>query len=319
MKVLLVSLGAIGRRHLANLRQLEPDADVAILRRAVDPALDEKQLTTLDAALAFAPDAALICSPASQHVAVATALAARGVPLFIEKPLSHNLDGVAELIALAREKRAPLLVGYNLRFSPDLRELRAALHAGRIGRLLHLRAEVGQYLPDWRPATDYRHSVTAQRDLGGGVLLEISHEIDYAFWLAGEVESVTAQIATLGDLECDVEDCADLQLRFRSGALGTIHLDLLDRVPHRTCRLIGTEGTLSLDLLSDPAAIGATYLAILRHFLHCARTRTEPEITGDDGLRVLEVIAAARRFEKKNAVILSEAQPRAQRLQPPSS
>lgn len=298
MRILLVSLGSIGRRHLANLRQLEPDADVCILRRAVDPALDEKQVTTLDAALAFAPDAALICSPATQHLKVANALAARGVALFIEKPLSHDLTGVTDLLTLAREKSAPLMVGYCLRYFAPLRALRDQVLAGKIGHLLHIHAEVGQHLADWRPGSDYRASVTAQRSLGGGALLELSHEIDYALWFGGEVESVTAQIGTVGDLGVDVEDTADLQLRFRNGILGTIHLDLLQRPPCRICRLIGTEGTLTLDLLATPTDRNAMYLEELRHYLYCVRARRQPEITGEDGLRALEVIAAARASQK---------------------
>jgi predicted dehydrogenase len=295
MRILLVSLGSIGRRHLANLRQLEPDAEICILRRAIDPALGAKQIITLEAALAFAPDAALICSPAPQHVAVATALAARGIALFIEKPLSHDLTGVTELLTLAREKSAPLMVGYCLRYFAPLREMRDQVLAGKIGRLLHIHAEVGQHLADWRPGSDYRASVTAQKKLGGGALLELSHEIDYALWFGGEVESVTAQLGTVGILGVDVEDTTDLQLRFRNGVLGTIHLDLLQRPPRRICRIIGTEGTLTLDLLATPTDRNAMYLEELRHFLDCTRTRQQPEITGEDGLRVLKVIAAARR------------------------
>ncbi|MGB8170249.1 MAG: Gfo/Idh/MocA family oxidoreductase [Chthoniobacteraceae bacterium] len=299
MRILIVSLGSIGRRHVTNLRQLEPTAEVCLLRRAVDPTLDETQVTTLEAALAFAPDAALICSPAPQHIEVATALAARGVALFIEKPLSHDLAGVTELLTLAREKGTPLMVGYCLRYFAPLRALRDEVLAGKIGRLLHIHTEVGQHLADWRPGSNYRNSVTAQRALGGGALLELSHEIDTALWFGGEVESVTAQLGTLGDLGLDVEDTADLQLRFRNGILGTIHLDLRQRPARRVCRLIGTGGTLTLDLLAATADRNAMYLEELRHFLDCARTRRQPEISGEDGLRVLEVIAAARRSKNQ--------------------
>jgi predicted dehydrogenase len=294
MRILLVSLGSIGRRHLANLRQLEPGAEVCILRRAIDPALDETQVTTLEAALDFSPDAALVCSPAPQHIAVATALAARGVALFVEKPLSHDTAGVAELLALAREKAAPLMVGYCLRFFAPLRTLRDEVLDGRIGRLVHIHAEVGQHLADWRPGSEYRASVTAQRALGGGALLELSHEIDTALWFGGEVESVTAQIGIVGDLGLEVEDIADIQLRFRNGVRATIHLDLLQRPPRRILRLIGTEGALTLDLLAAAADRNEMYLDELRHFLDCTRTRRQPEVTGEDGFRVLEVIAAAR-------------------------
>src|ERR1043166_6303152 len=99
MRVLIVSFGSIARRHLANLRTLEPDAQGTLLRRAVDPTLPEVQVTSLDEALARKPEVAFICSPASDHIRVARQLAAEGVALFIEKPLAHSLDGVGDLIA----------------------------------------------------------------------------------------------------------------------------------------------------------------------------------------------------------------------------
>lgn len=310
MRVLIVSFGSIARRHLANLRQFEPEVKVTLLRRAIDPTLAEDQVTTLDEALTRNPDAALVCSPASEHIAVARVLAERGIALFVEKPLAHSLDGVADLLALATERRVPLMVGYCLRYLASLRAAREALQTGRIGRLLHIHAEVGMHLADWRPAADYRTVVTAQRALGGGALLELSHELDYVRWLAGEVEGVAADLARVSDLEIDVEDCADLTLRFASGARGTVHLDLLARPAFRRCRMIGTTGTIEVDLIADRARLftegkwqdinapgadrNAMYLAELRHFLDCVRDRLEPDITGHDGLKVLEIIESAR-------------------------
>jgi predicted dehydrogenase len=310
MRVLIVSFGSIARRHLANLRTLEPAAQVTILRRAVDPDLPEVQVTTLEAALARRPDAALICSPASDHIRVARQLAEAGVALFIEKPLSHSLDGVSDLVTFAREQKLPLMVGYCLRYFEPLRLAREALLAGRIGQLRHLSAEVGQYLPDWRPETDYRTGVTAQKALGGGALLELSHELDYVRWLAGEVDTLDAELTQLSSLEIDVEDSADLTLRFASGARGTIHLDLLARPAYRRCRMIGSEGTLEVDFIAGTARVfeheswhelaplhidrNAMYLAELSHFLHCVQSGAEPEISGRDGARVIELIAQAR-------------------------
>ena len=140
--------------------------------------------------------------------------------------------------------------------------MRKALHQGHIGRVQSVRAEVGQYLPDWRPGIDCRQTASAQQALGGGALLELSHEIDYVRWLIGEIREVTARIARLSDLEIDVEDCAEIILTFENGTIGGPHLDMIQRAPTRTCRLIGSDGTLVWDgLTSHVARYSAAYLA----------------------------------------------------------
>jgi predicted dehydrogenase len=131
-------------------------------------------------------DAALITEAISVHLAHARAAAASGAHLFIEKPLANTPDGLPELLADCRANGLALLVAYNFRFYQPLQLMRDAVQSGCIGRVVSARAEVGQYLPDWRPGADYRQSVTARAELGGGVLLELSHEIDYLRWLVGE-------------------------------------------------------------------------------------------------------------------------------------
>lgn len=252
MKALLISLGAIGRRHLTNLRGLERAADITVLRRPESaregiPEAADRVVYSLEDALRMRPDVALIASPAPQHIEMALKLASEGIHLFIEKPLSSDLSGVDALISESRRQGLTLTVGYNLRFCRSLQMLRTALIEGRIGRLLAVRSEVGQYLPDWRPGADYRKSASANAILGGGVVLELSHEIDYVRWLAGDFRSVSARLACIGGLELDVEDSAELIFDLHAGGLAHIHLDMIQRVPTRTCRLIGSEGILEWD------------------------------------------------------------------------
>jgi predicted dehydrogenase len=148
--------------------------------------------------------------PASIHLSHAHEAAAAGAHLFIEKPLANTADGIPSLLAECRAKGLTVLVAYNFRFYPPLQILRDAVLSGRIGRVVSVRAEVGQYLPDWRPGADYRQGVTARAELGGGALLELSHEIDYIRWIIGEVTAVGARVARLGNLEIDVEDVAEI-------------------------------------------------------------------------------------------------------------
>jgi predicted dehydrogenase len=264
-------------------------------------------------ALALEPDLALITNPASLHVKTAMELAERSIHLFIEKPLSVTLQGVDDLLDLCARRSVVVAVGYNLRFHRPIQVLREAIDGGGIGRPLLIRAEVGQYLPDWRQGTDYRKGVTAQRKLGGGVLLELSHELDYVRWLMGDVQSVSAHMERLSDLEVDVEDAADVFLSFASGAAGSVHLDMIDRAATRSCRVVGTEGTLawsdedrgvrlftstrrrweSLCSCSE-AEPNAMYVAELKHFLNCVRGTETPLVGGQDGRRVLEIVLAAR-------------------------
>jgi predicted dehydrogenase len=317
-RALLVGLGSIGRRHLDNLRRLEPRMRIAVWRQhSHDPAIpegaDEVLFTPADA-VAFAPEIGLLTGPASTHIAAARLLAEAGAALFIEKPLAASLDGVDDLLALCRSRKLPVMVGYNFHFHPAMLDLRDAIADGQIGRLLSIRAEVGQYLPDWRPAADYRRSVSARAELGGGALLELSHELDYVRWIAGEVASVTAHAAKLSDLEMDAEDTAEILLHFTSGAIGSIHVDMIQRTPSRWCRVIGTEGTLTWDGLTGEVRLyhaadaawsqlfapnqldrNHMYLAELQVFLEAARYRSEPPVTGEDGRRVLAITLACKR------------------------
>ena len=315
VKILLIGYGSIARRHIANLRDVDPGCRVAVLRRAasgIAEGADETFFST-EQAIAWKPDAVIVANPAPFHVAGARPFAEQGIPLLVEKPISDSLGGVAEFITTCAAHRAPLLVGYTLRFNAALRALKTSLDRGDIGRALSLVAQVGQYLPDWRPGSDFGKTVTARRELGGGVLLELSHELDCARWLMGEVAAVSAVTAQLGGLGLDVEDVAEITMEFASGALGHVHLDMVQRCPTRTCRVMGTDGTLEWDALAgavrrfDPASKrwsdvalpvqdrNAMYVDEMKHFLDCVRGKASPLVTGEDGLAALQIALAARR------------------------
>lgn len=319
-KYLIVSLGSIGRRHLSNLRALCPGAQIGVLRthvtdRAISvPAGADFQFFSIDEALAFSPLAAIVAGPASIHLELALLLAAAGIALMIEKPIAHTTEGLALLLKTCARMDVPLLIGYNLRFLPSLVECKRLLDDGAIGRVRGVRAEVGQYLPDWRPGTRYQEGVSAQQALGGGALLELSHEIDYVYWMFGMPTRVSARGGRYGELEIDVEDMVELCLEYQEPErLVSIHLDFLQRVPTRTCKFIGDKGTLvwngitdRIDLFSLPAGEwqqidghsqhdrNDMYLDELRHFLNCVRKQASPVCDGAQGYDVLAIAEAAK-------------------------
>lgn len=314
-KALVVGSGSIARRHLNNLRSLLPDAEVGCVSASGRPLADgetvaSKQFPSLDAALAWAPDLAVIASPAPLHLAHACRLLDADIPVLIEKPLSDSLDRVREAAALLVRHQNRIEVAYNLRFLSSASRMKALVDEGCVGRILSLRVDVGQYLPDWRPHADYRRQVSANRSLGGGVLLELSHELDYVNWLFGRFDHVFCITANSGQLEIDVEDNADILLS-RDGLTAQIHLDFLQRRASRSCKVIGSAGTLHWDLISNSITLDSPsgegllfsaptvdrndmYIEQMRGFIEVAAGRAAPRITLDDGLAVLNMIEAMR-------------------------
>lgn len=326
MRAVVTGTGSIALRHLRNLRQLFPAARLAVVARAEGAGLPaamrelaDECFADLAVALAQPADLGIVATPAPVHAAQAVILAERGIPTLIEKPLAMNAAECARLVELDALAKAPLLVGYCLRYHPLVAALREKLAGGAIGRVYTLRAEVGQYLPNWRPGTDYRRGVSAQRALGGGALMELSHEIDLVQMLLGAPYAVTAVAARISELETDVEDVAEIVTRHRvdgQKAVASIHLDLFRRIPRRFIALDGDAGHAELDfvrgtlilqpLAGDPVTIGLPadfaindlYLAELKDLLAPARPKVASFADGLATLRVIEAAARAAREER---------------------
>ncbi len=254
-KILCISLGSIGQRHLRNTRALLPDAEIAVFRQytradSVVPEGANKLLSSMDEALQFAPDAVIISSPASEHIKNALPFLDNDIPLFIEKPLADNSEEIANFLKAAKHAKGFVMLGYVLRFLPALHVIRSLLADGTLGKVHTARIEVGQYLPDWRPESDYREGVSAQKKLGGGALLELSHEIDYATWLFGFPSSLQSSRETLSALEIDVEDSAHITMEYPDKRVA-IQLDFLQRVANMAVQIVTEKGTLYADLIKE--------------------------------------------------------------------
>lgn len=329
-RILIVGLGSIGKRHASLLRQIAPDVVLIALRHRCpgdDMSIDiDHTVTSIESAIELHPQAAIIANPATFHLELALQLAAAGIHLMVEKPIASSPDGVADLIQLCKDRNLVLMTGYNLRFLPSLQKFREYITNGKIGRVLSVRAETGQWLPSWRPDSDYRQTVSAQSALGGGVLLELSHEIDYLRWVFGDVAWVSAIKRQQSDLEIDVEDTVHVVLGFEPdsdvvGVVANLNLDFVRRDSTRCCTAIGENGTLcwnaisgSVDifeagtnewrnLCSGQDQIINSYSEELKHFLTCASENVSPLIKGYDGLKVLEIIDAINQSASSESVV----------------
>jgi predicted dehydrogenase len=340
VKFLIAGLGSIGRRHLGNLLALD-EGDI-LLYRTHQSSLPDDELagfpafTDLEAALACRPDVVIISNPSALHATVAIPAARAGCHLLLEKPVAHTLAGVGELKKAVQESGSRVLVGYQFRFHPGLQKAAELLQAGAIGRPLSARAHWGEFLPGWHPWEDYRRSYSAQASLGGGVTITLSHPLDYLRWLFGDVDSVWAFAGKHGDLELDVEDCAEIGLQFKQGILASVHLDYNQRPPQHNLEVIGTQGTLRWDNQDggvsvfesqQPGGAGAwrtypiqetfgegktferndLFLAEMRHMIQVAQAAALPVCSLEDGIQALRIALAAGQSSRQGILVNPES------------
>lgn len=261
MKALFVGLGSVGQRHLRNLRTLGSFEYIALRSRglALPAEFDDLSIRVvrgIDEAIAEQPDLALLCAPAvTQQAVLGPLVRETRCHLFIEKPITPSLDNLAEYVCLLERQRRKSLIGYNLRFHPVVAVVQQALQSKALGRVCSARASVGQYLPDWHPAEDYRQGYSANRRLGGGVLLDLIHELDLMYSWFGKPTAVKAIASKVSSLSIDTEDTAEVVCRFADGVVGSIHLDYVQRVPFRNGSIVGEAASLTYDLLKNECAI----------------------------------------------------------------
>jgi len=329
-RFLIIGCGSIGRRHIRNLIALDA-RDIIVYdinqERLSDVAKEYnvKKYNSIDDALSQKPDVAFICTPTSLHITPALSVAKSSCHLFIEKPLSNSIEGVDELIKIVDKKQLVSLVGCNMRFHPCLVIVKELLDKKNIGRVICARVQAGQYLPDCHPWEDYRQGYSARQDLGGGIILDGIHEIDYITWFLGEVKQVFCFSGKLSSLEIDTEDTAEILLRFREGAIAEVHLDYIQRTYSRSCQIIGEEGTILWDFNDKKVSlynaesgkwqifyqkpnydINEMYIEEMKHFILCidGKNRTVQDIKS--AKKVMDIALASKRASQEETVISME-------------
>lgn len=327
----VVGCGSIGERHIRNLKSFFPIVDKIFAYdisqerlRLMRERYGVEAVNSIDEVLSKkSVDAALVCTPPNSHVPMAMKFVENNLHVFVEKPLSNQMKDVDKLLRKAEKKKLNIMVGYNLRFHPGIRLVKKLVDEKQVGKILSAIVEAGQYLPDWRPWQDYRKSYTAIEKMGGGVILDGSHEIDYIRWLLGDVKELSCFAGKISSLEVETEDTAEIILRFKSGAIAGIHLDFVQRGYARSCKLIGEEGNI---LWSYPEKTVKVYLAEgslktfrfddfepnqmyvkeMEHFINCVQGLEKPLVDGWEGKATLLLALAAKKSAKERKVIVFE-------------
>lgn len=323
MKFLIAGFGSIGRRHFQNLLHLG-ETDV-IFYRTHKGNLEDQELveypveTDLNDALKHEPDGVIISNPTALHLDVALPAARQGSHLLIEKPISHSMDDVDNLRKIVQKNQVRVFMGFQFRFHPGLQKIKRITEEGKIGKPLSVRAHWGEYLPDWHPWEDYRMSYSARRDLGGGVILTLCHPIDYFRWIFGEVKEINSIVGYQSSLDIDVEDTAEIGLRFKSGVIGSVHLNYTQKPPRHSMEIVGTSGSLRWDYYRNKVELfqfdvvekseinswqtiysdqgferNQLFTAEMEHFIEVVNGESSPVCGLEDGIRVLELALEAK-------------------------
>jgi predicted dehydrogenase len=309
---LIVGSGSIARRHVACITARDPKALLSRLSSSggqpVNSDIDAHMSvvhSSWDEALAWRPYAAVVANAASGHVDAVRRLVDAQVPVLVEKPLSVSATEAGSLISHLEGVDVPVVVGYCLRHHATVRHLLEVVASGRLGEVVQCIAHVGQHIDDWRqqPSSE---SVSMRPELGGGALLELSHEIELALQLMGEPSRV---MATLAYPKGWPVDAAASLLLSNDNISASVTLNMLERPARRTLTVIGSAGTLAADLLTgavteqigrgEPVCIelpdrGKMYTRQIDHFIRCIEGGDTPIVSVADAARVLACIDRAR-------------------------
>lgn len=301
MKFLICGLGSIGQRHLKNLKEIGERDIIAYRSSKKDLHLYFGEINVpmfydLEEAFKEKPDVVFVTNPTSLHVPIALEAAKKGCHLFIEKPISSDMKGVDELIAEVETRKLTAMVGCNMRFHPGLIKIKNKLSKKELGDIYYCRVRYSSYLPDWHPWDNYKKRYSARKDLGGGIILTIIHELDYPFWFFGEAEKVTSVLNSKSYLGIDTEELAEISIRFKSGVVCQIHLDYLTKPPVRNCEIVGKKGKISWDYYDKHSVFDTNqmYIDEIKHFIECVKHKKQPLITLEQGKEVLKIALEAK-------------------------
>ena len=317
MKYLVAGYGSIGRRHLRNLIALgEKDLVLLRSRKSTLPEDEIKDIpveTTIEKALAHHPDGVIIANPTALHLDAAIPAAEAGCAILMEKPVSDTSERLGELRNALKHNGGRLQMGFQFRFHPGLEKVRELIDDGVIGQPLSFRAEWGEYLPGWHPWEDYRQSYSARKDLGGGVLLTLSHPLDYLRWLFGDPDRIWGMNGKISTLELEVDDIAEIGMTLKNGMTGSVHLDYYSRPTTNGLEVNGSEGRLFCNNLTGIVQLkrhdgtetffnpqpaydrNNMFLDEMRRFIAVTEGKALPSCTLDDGIAVQRMVDLVRR------------------------
>lgn len=298
MKVLIVGLGSIASKHIEALKKIDPKTVFYAMRSSMN-ADSKKGITNIfsfDDLNHLEIDFAIISNPTSVHLETIEHLIPKKIPLFIEKPLFSTLENEVVLQEIENNK-ITTYVACNLRFLDCLKFAKKHIEGKRVNEV---NIYCGSYLPDWRPGIDYKTTYSANKKLGGGVHIDLIHEIDYAYWLFGKPQKVNKVFSSKSSLNIDAYDYANFLFEY-ADFNASIVLNYFRRDAKRTLEIVCDDQTLLVDLVKNSVYIDKeiiyyseksildTYEDQLRFFVNEVIDKKKKFNTVDEAYEILKI------------------------------
>lgn len=302
MNVLIIGLGSIARKHITALQTLNIYTKIYALRSKLNAVIEENVENIYDLdnnTIVF--DFAILSNPTHLHYQYIEKLACIGIPMFIEKPATHSLENIAELIQSIEEKKIVTYVACNLRFHPCITFLKNKID-GKALKINELNVYCGSYLPDWRPGKDFRTIYSANAAMGGGVHLDLFHELDYTTWLFGLPSKSKSVLRNSSSLGIDAIDYANYILEYDSFTANLV-LNYYRRKAKREIEIVLKEDTWTVDLIKNEIKndngeylfqaidfnVKDTYSLQLDYFINCLKNNQVPMNSLKESIEILKI------------------------------
>ncbi len=255
MKVVIIGLGSIAQKHIYALRKIDHDVELIALRHSRNSSNFEgvKNIYSYEEIVREKPDFVIISNPTIEHYSTLEKLSGYHIPLFIEKPLFATIgDKEDKLVSSIVNSKVPTYVACNLRFHKGVIEVKKLLKGKRIEEV---NIYCGSYLPDWRPNVDFRQVYSANKKMGGGVHIDLIHELDYLYWIFGEPNNTRALFKNNSSLNITAYDYANYLWEYDRFCASVI-LNYYRKDAKRTFEILTDKGTYELDLIKNKITYG---------------------------------------------------------------
>jgi len=309
MNVLIVGLGSIAKKHVIALNAINRSFNIYALRSGIsektEPGITNiYNLNNLDVKIDFA----IISNPTYQHSKFIWLLADLSIPLFIEKPLTNTLKNINALERKINLKRLKTYVACNLRFHPCILYLKENLSEKKLEKINEVNVYCGSYLPEWRPNVNYRDIYSAHPDTGGGVHLDLFHELDYTIWLLGLPIKSSSVLKSRSSLNIESIDYANYVLEYPKFTVSII-LNYYRRKSKRIMEIVFDECTWNVDLnkaeiiddnnemlfSAKNFKMADTYIAQLNYFIEFLEGKKGILNTMEESIKTLRICLGSKR------------------------
>ena len=323
--MLVIGYGSIGKRYIQNLSKIANIEIFVLTNRKIDHFLKTKKckiVKTITEAISVNLDFAIIANETNYHTKFVKKLVDSSIHVLIEKPLANSLTGIDSILKTVKRKNLVTLMGYNLRFHPCISKIKELIDKKKLGTIISVHVENGSYLPNWHPGEDYVKSYAARKELGGGVVLTSSHEIDYLYWFFGDVKEIFSITGKFSNLKTNIEDHSSILLKFKNNIVAEVHLDYYQIPTSRYCKILTSTGTLYWNFQNNVVKFyskkqqkwvilkklsnydyNQMYFDELKHFIKCIKYKSKSVNDITQGAKTLEIAIGIKKSSMKKRSI----------------